>query len=70
MTRREFNKVLAAAAAGLVTGGALAGCKSTPEDEGGGDKHICKGQNACKGKGWKEMTEAECDAAKKAMSGK
>jgi len=24
----------------------------------------CKGQNSCKGKGYAEMTQAECDAAK------
>lgn len=26
----------------------------------------CKGQNACKGQGFKEMTKAECEAAKAA----
>ena len=24
----------------------------------------CKGQNSCKGKGWTEMTQKDCDAAK------
>ena len=28
------------------------------------DKHACKGQNSCKGKGYLEMTQADCDAAK------
>jgi hypothetical protein len=26
--------------------------------------NACKGQNSCKGKGFKEMTQKECDAAK------
>ena len=26
--------------------------------------NACKGQNSCKGKGFMEMTKAECDAAK------
>ena len=26
--------------------------------------NACKGQNSCKGKGFLEMTKAECDAAK------
>lgn len=29
--------------------------------------NACKGQNSCKGKGWMEMTKAECDAAKAKM---
>jgi hypothetical protein len=28
----------------------------------------CKGQNSCKGKGYLEMTQAQCDAAKKAAA--
>ena len=28
--------------------------------------NACKGQNSCKGKGFTEMTKAECDAAKAA----
>jgi hypothetical protein len=31
--------------------------------------NACKGQNSCKGKGFLEMTKAECDAAK-AKAGK
>jgi len=27
----------------------------------------CKGQNSCKGKGFKEMTQKDCDAAKAAQ---
>lgn len=29
--------------------------------------NACKGQNSCKGKGWLEMTQAECDAAQVKM---
>jgi hypothetical protein len=28
----------------------------------------CKGQNSCKGKGFVEMTQKDCDAAKAAMA--
>lgn len=39
-------------------------CKTTG-DCGAKDKsHDCAGKNACKGKGWKKMTEAECAKAK------
>jgi hypothetical protein len=27
-------------------------------------KNSCKGQNSCKGRGFKEMTQKDCDAAK------
>ena len=30
----------------------------------------CKGQNSCKGKGFMEMTQAKCDAAKAKAAGK
>ena len=29
--------------------------------------NACKGQNSCKGKGFVEMTQAQCDAAKAKM---
>ena len=50
MTRREFNGILAAAAAGLMGGPGIA--RAAPQD--GGDAppaHACAGRNACKGKG-------------------
>ena len=65
VTRRDFNRLSAAAFGGMMTG-ALAGCQQ-PADTGGGstpaasdgngddmaaaagDKHICRGLNACKG---------------------
>lgn len=33
------------------------------------EKHACKGQNSCKGKGFLEMSKAECKAAKEQMKG-
>ena len=55
MHRRDFNKLLSAAIAGMVGAGALAGCRGTDKDDRGGapaaDKHACKGLNDCKGKG-------------------
>jgi uncharacterized membrane protein len=32
------------------------------------DHSSCNGKNECAGKGWKEMTSAECDAAKAAKA--
>jgi hypothetical protein len=32
--------------------------------------NACKGQNSCKGKGFLEMTQAKCDAAKAKAAGK
>jgi hypothetical protein len=32
--------------------------------------HGCKGQNSCKGKGFLELTQKECDAAKAKMKTK
>ena len=67
-----------AALAGLLAGssatiqasthGSLAG--SHAQDAGDKkvkEKHSCKGQNSCKGKGFKEMTQKDCDAAKAAQ---
>jgi hypothetical protein len=53
MNRRDFNKLLSAAVAGMVGAGALASCSSNGkhDDAGGGAKHACKGMNDCKGKG-------------------
>ena len=66
-TRRNFNRLSAAAFGGMMTG-AVIGCQQ-PADTGGespppdsgeedgsetasaGDKHICRGLNACKGQG-------------------
>ena len=48
MKRREFTKVMGAVAAGLA-GGSVLRADEKPADKA--DKHICKGQNSCKGKG-------------------
>ncbi|MCU0879742.1 MAG: hypothetical protein MUF06_18355 [Pirellulaceae bacterium] len=61
ITRRDLNKLTAAALGGLAAG-ALAGCRSEPAaaPAGGGsttpvaanaDVHLCRGLNDCKGKG-------------------
>jgi hypothetical protein len=61
ITRRDLNKLTAAAIGGLAAG-ALAGCRSEPAaaPAGGGgatpvaanaDVHLCRGLNECKGKG-------------------
>jgi hypothetical protein len=56
LDRREFQKLTAAALAGLAAGATL-GCSggSAPAPGPGvaaaGDKHLCRGLNECKGKG-------------------
>lgn len=50
MNRREFNKFMAAAVAGLVAGTALPALAQTPTPAPGGDKSKCKGKDGCKGK--------------------
>ena len=62
MHRRDFNKLLSAAVAGMVGAGALAGCRGT-DDRGGApaaDKHACKGLNDCKGKGGCKTDKNAC----------
>lgn len=53
-SRREFGKkVLTLAVGGMFAGAALTGRKVFAEDakKDDADKHVCKGTNACKGKG-------------------
>jgi hypothetical protein len=66
LTRRDFNALTAAAVGGLVAG-TVAGCTTSHTDQappaGGtgnssttrpvaaGEKHVCRGLNACKGQG-------------------
>jgi hypothetical protein len=75
MNRREFNKLLSAAAAGILGAGALAGCKgngkSGDEAKAGvaAEKHACKGLNTCKGKGGCATGDAGC-AGKNSCKGK
>jgi len=46
----------------LLTNNSVIACKGTSECKTA--KHDCAGKNACKGEGVKQMTKAECDAAK------
>lgn len=57
-TRRDFNRLVALAVGGVIAGASLSGCGGETEGDGGDDdsasteaKHICKGQNECKGLG-------------------
>ena len=71
------NKTTLAAAAligllgaGVMTVNAYAAdgaMQAQASDQSSIEKHACKGQNSCKGKGWVEMTQAECDKAKVSM---
>ena len=49
MDRREFSKIMGAVAAGLVAGSQLQAQAKKADDKA--PKHICKGQNGCKGQG-------------------
>ena len=76
--RRDFNKMILAAAGGILSGATI-GCSSSekkqPASGGSKDakateaKHICKGQNTCKGKGGCQTAENSC-AGKNACKGK
>src|SRR5216117_3110275 len=54
MDRREFNKAIGAAVAGMVAGSAVfsrgQGKKGSKKDDKAA-KHVCKGKNDCKGQG-------------------
>jgi hypothetical protein len=67
MDRREFSKIMGAVVAGMVAGSRLSA--EEKKAEGGGDKHICKGHNACKGKGGCKTGDAGC-AGKNSCKGK
>jgi hypothetical protein len=64
--RRDLNSILAVAVSGVLAGGMVSCNKETPSSGGGGsgagaekpappkateEKHACKGQNTCAGKG-------------------
>ena len=53
MKRRDFNKLLSAAVAGMFAGGALSGCKTSggTSDMAAVEPHACRGLNSCKGQG-------------------
>ena len=83
MTSTTFSKIALAAAAAVIFSAAAVGtasaddakikctgvnsCKGQSACKSANNS--CKGQNSCKGKGFMEMTKAECDAAK-AKAGK
>jgi hypothetical protein len=77
INRRDFGKLVSAAAAGLVGGAVLAGCgESSPpapppvaKPDAPADKHACKGMNACKGKGGCKTGDNGC-AGKNSCKGK
>lgn len=63
LNRRDFTRLTAAALGGIVAGSSLIGCSPAANQNADGttdggdvadaDKHICRGLNACKGKGAK-----------------
>ena len=63
---REFTKVMGAVAAGLAAGSMLH-AQDKPADKA--EKHICKGHNACKGKGGCKSGDDGC-AGKNSCKGK
>ena len=66
MKRRTFNKLLLGAVAGILAGtqaGSLyAGeaAKAAEAADEGGDKHVCKGMNECKGKAPSSRSRRSC----------
>lgn len=69
--RREFTKLLAAAAGGLGVGAVMAGCSSGGKSDSSMPmaKHACKGMNSCKGQGGCQSGDAGC-AGKNSCKGK
>jgi hypothetical protein len=68
MERREFNKIVGAAVAGLVAGSkVLASDEKSEADKAG--KHVCRGRNDCKGQGGCKTTDNAC-AGKNDCKGK
>ncbi|MBL8115333.1 MAG: hypothetical protein JNK60_20795 [Acidobacteria bacterium] len=81
MKKTNLNKALSAAVAGLVAGSALASgalqaqdtkgkaADKKTEDTANKEKHVCKGQNACAGKGGCKAGDKGC-AGKNSCKGK
>ena len=67
MKRRDFNKLMVAAAAGMVAGSQTVALAGDPD--AGCPKHSCKGQNECKGKGGCKSSDHGC-AGKNSCKGK
>lgn len=51
MNRRNVNKLLLGAVAGIFAGTQARSVVAQEEATEGGDKHVCKGMNECKGQG-------------------
>ncbi len=68
MNRRDFGRVMLGVTGGLLAGAQLANVAYAGED-GGGDTHICKGHNDCKGKGGCKTGDGGC-AGKNSCKGK
>ena len=68
MNRRDFGKVMLGVTGGLLAGAEIAKVAMAGE-EAGGDDHVCKGHNACKGKGGCKSAQNDCKG-KNACKGK
>ena len=63
--RKNSTGVALATAAAMLFGTALTSTASAADEtKAEGAKIHCTGVNSCKGKGFLEMTKADCDAAK------
>ncbi len=51
MKRRNFNKLLLGAVAGILAGTQTRSLVAQEEVTEGGEKHVCRGRNECKGQG-------------------
>ena len=51
MNRRDFGKVMLGVTGGLLAGAQLTKVAYAGEEAAGGEKHVCKGLNSCKGEG-------------------
>lgn len=63
MNRRDFNKLMLAAAGGVLAGTQTAEAQSRDDllaAGGSGKGHDCKGKNDCKGKGGCKSGDAGC----------
>ena len=60
MKRRNFNKLLLGAVAGILAGTQGRTVYAGEAADEGGDKHACKGMNDCKGQGGCESGDNGC----------
>ncbi len=60
MKRRNFNKLLLGAVAGILAGTQGRDVIAQEETIEGGEKHACKGMNECKGQGGSETGDNGC----------